>query len=121
MDDAKESLVRREETRATREGVPLKHALASVLGENFDYSSATRTRILIPLEVTTGRFKDRVKLVRDELIGREDAERFRVPEYFSASEDVFFCTRTTSLLFDDFEQELADTFHAAFLGVLLHS
>ena len=79
VDDAEEGLVTWEETSSSGKGITLKHALASVLRQKLNDTSALRARSDIPLEVTAAISKDGVKLVRDELVGREDTESCWVP------------------------------------------
>lgn len=74
VDDSKECLVRWEEGRATSEGVALHHALASVLRQNLNNTTAIAAGSNVPLEVTTGGIEDSVELVRHQFIGREDTE-----------------------------------------------
>ena len=83
MYNTKERLVRREEASPPCECVSLQHTLAGMLREDFDYTSSAGTRILIPLEVTTSCVEHRIKLVRHKLVGRENAERARVPGHES--------------------------------------
>lgn len=65
LNDTEERLVGGEETRATSEGVALQHALASMLGEDFDDASTLPARSDVPLEVTAGDTQSRVKLIGD--------------------------------------------------------
>ena len=74
VDDAEEGLVTREETGPAGQGVTLEHALAGVLGQDLDDTTAVLTGGDIPLEVTATMTEDRIELVGDELIGREDTE-----------------------------------------------
>ena len=74
VNDAEEGLVTREETGPAGQGVTLEHALAGVLGQDLDDTTAIGTGGDIPLEVTAAMAEDCVELVGDELIRREDTE-----------------------------------------------
>ena len=68
VDNAEEGLVGGEEACAAGEGVALKHALASVLGEDLDDATAFIAAGDVPLEVASSRGEYGVELVGDEFI-----------------------------------------------------
>lgn len=79
VDDAQERLVRGEETCPPCQCVALHHPLARMLRQDLDDAASVPAGGDIPLEVAARVLEHGVKLVRDELVGREDAEGGRVP------------------------------------------
>ncbi len=79
MDNPEEGFVRWEKTSTAGEGVALEHALASVLGKDFNYTTPLAARGYIPLEVTAAVIEDGVELVGDQFIRREDSECSGIP------------------------------------------
>jgi len=69
VDNAYESLVRREETRPSCECISLEHTLTGVFGEDFDNSPSLGTTSDIPLKISPSDIEYSIELIRNQLVG----------------------------------------------------
>lgn len=63
MYDSQKTFVTWEEARSARQRVPLHHSLTGMLRENFNYATAFRSSIWVPLKVTGGSVEDSTEFV----------------------------------------------------------
>lgn len=99
--DAQERLVAGEDGGTASQCVALHEALAVMLRQHLDHSSAVRPRVLVPLEVALGVVEDGVQLVALQFVGRKEPDGLGV-------------------LLEHLVEEGACHLHTALVGTLLH-
>ena len=63
MDNPQKTFVTWEEARPARQRVPLHHSLTGMLGEKFNYTTAFRSSLWVPLKVTGGSVEYSIEFV----------------------------------------------------------